>query len=443
MKIPNPPKIKALFEEVEPTQLFGYMEEFKATDERGHYLSWDKFKYTYTKDTKTKWLAVKLNRSSLMNHLLLNDFNFSFCVPDSLQGILHFIDKSTGGNIGTSNLTGFSKGEQNKFLLKSLIIEEAITSAQLEGAVTTRKVAKEMLKTERKPTNKDEIMILNNYYLMKEVIKLIDKPLSIEMILKLHQIATDKAINNKAVAGEFRKNDEIYIADYDGNIIHRPPSYEKLNDLMIAFCDFVNTNHSNESDTFIHPTVKAIIIHFLIGFIHPFGDGNGRTARALFYWFMLKNGYWLFEYVSISRLLKQAPKKYAMAYLNTETDDLNITYFLYYQADIIKRSITDLENYIADKQKRFNEFVGEVAKFTARSTKKINNRQIQILQKAVKESGYIFTVKEICNEYDVSENTARKDLKALSQLNLLGTFKNGNTTAYISPSDLLERLKAL
>nr|WP_197504125.1 Fic family protein [Gallibacterium salpingitidis] len=345
----------------------------------------------------------------------------------------------SGGNVGTNNFEGLSSTEQQRFLLKSLIMEEAITSAQLEGAATTRKVAKEMLESERKPKTKDEIMIFNNYYLMKEAIKLKNEPLSLEMILKLRRIATNDAIENNAVSGAFRQDNQICIVDYGGDIIHQPPEYEKLPELMQSFCDFVNTNHNDKEANFIHPVIKAIILHFLIGYIHPFGDGNGRTARALFYWFMLKNGYWLFEYISISRLLKEAPAKYAKAYLYTETDDLDITYFLYYQAEIVKRAILDLEKYISDKQNEFKAFSAAIVSYTRKVT--LNSRQIQILQKAAKDIGAIFTAKEISNQYGIAENTARKDLNHLYQLNLFGQIRNGNAISYIAPNDLLERLK--
>lgn len=44
----------------------------------------------------------------------------------------------------------------------------------------------------------------------------------------------------------------------------------------------------------------------MIAYMHPFVDGNGRTARALFYWYMLKSGYWLTEYLSISRVIAKS-----------------------------------------------------------------------------------------------------------------------------------------
>lgn len=417
------------------------MEKFKAIDEQGRYLHWDKFKRIYPENTEAAWLATKINRSALLTEIDIAGIVFSYAVPTSLQALLHFIDKMSGGNVGTTNFEGLSNVEQQRFLLKSLIMEEAITSAQLEGAATTRKVAKEMLESERKPKTKDEMMILNNFYLMKEAIKLKDKPLSLEMILKLHRLATNNAIENNAISGEFRQDDQICIVDYDGNQLHQPPEYQKLPTLMQAFCDFANTSHNGEDGIFIHPVIKAIILHFLVGYIHPFGDGNGRTARALFYWFMLKHGYWLFEYISISRLLKEAPAKYAKAYIYTETDDLDMTYFLYYQAEIIKRAILDLEKYISDKQNQFKKFSAAIVSYMSQVSPKLNHRQIQILERAVKESGAIFTAKEISNQYGIAENTARKDLNRLYELQLLGQIRNGNSIYYIAPNNLLDRLK--
>ncbi|WKT00130.1 Fic family protein [Gallibacterium salpingitidis] len=438
MKISKPKPFAELVQSIKPEQ-WQLIGKYKAIDEQGRYLHWDKFKYVYPKNTEAAWLATKINRSSLLTELKIADISFFYAVPTSLQALLHFIDKMSSGNVGTNNFEGLSSTEQQRFLLKSLIMEEAITSAQLEGAATTRKVAKEMLESERKPKTQDEIMIFNNYYLMKEAIKLKNEPLSLEMILKLHRIATNDAIENNAVSGAFRQDNQICIVDYGGDIIHQPPEYEKLPELMQSFCDFVNTNHNDKEANFIHPVIKAIILHFLIGYIHPFGDGNGRTARALFYWFMLKNGYWLFEYISISRLLKEAPAKYAKAYLYTETDDLDITYFLYYQAEIVKRAILDLEKYISDKQNEFKAFSAAIVSYTRKVT--LNSRQIQILQKAAKDIGAIFTAKEISNQYGIAENTARKDLNHLYQLNLFGQIRNGNAISYIAPNDLLERLK--
>ncbi|WP_304333869.1 Fic family protein [Conchiformibius steedae] len=444
MKIAKPKPLMELLEShmTTPEQavsVLQYQSEMGMTDEKGRYLHWDKFRRRYH-NPEPLWLATKISRQAAQSVLALGEYTFTYNIPSSLQALLHFIDKNCAGQLAVNSGDGLSRREQGKFLIKSLIMEEAITSAQLEGASTTRKVAKEMLKSERKPRTKDEMMIFNNYRLMQYALKHKNSLLSVEMILKMHEIATLHAIENHAVAGEFRQSDEFFIGDRDGNNLYQPPPSARLNELMQDFCDFINTNHNQTGQDFIHPVVKAVAIHFLMGFIHPFGDGNGRTARALFYWFMLKSGYWLFEYISISRLLKNAPAKYTRAYLYVENDDLDLTYFLYHQAEIIKRAIGELDDYVNDKQRVFKEFSAQIARFQTHTP--LNNRQVGILQKAVKETGRMFSVKEVSHDFAVSENTARKDLNGLKDLRLLGVIKDGNSVLYVAQNNLMDKLKS-
>ena len=409
----------------------------KATDSQGRYLYWDKIKYKYGKQAELVWAATKINRLAGKKKITcFPNHEFSFCVPDSMQALLHFIDQKCGSHILLSD--GVILSEADK---KTLMMEESITSAQLEGAVTTRQAAKELLESQRKkPKDKYERMIVNNYRLMQKAVGLKGEPLSIDLILSLHRTATEDAIDNQAVSGEFRQSDDIHIADYDGNHIYQPPKFSEVPQLMQSLCDFANTEHDGINNAlFIHPVAKAIMLHFFIGYIHPFGDGNGRTARALFYWFMLKNGYTLFEYISISRLLNKAPARYAQSYLYTESDDLDLTYFIYYQLDIIKRAISDLQAYVKRQSAELQNFTAQITRFA--KTNGLNRRQIEILQIAVKEPGRIFTVKDVSAQFQTAENTSRSDLKKLSGLGLMETLKTGNAVDFIAIEDLTERLK--
>lgn len=436
IKQPNEEQMNKLIEAYK--KYYALFTTHKATDSKGRYLYWDKIKRQYSKkeDAEKIWAATKINRlAGKKKFELIAGYEFAFCVPDTMQALLHFVDKSCGDHIMLSS--GNQLGSADK---KTLMIEEAITSAQLEGAATTRKVAKQLLASQRpKPQNEYEIMIVNNHKLMQKTLALRNEPLSIKMILSLHHIATENAIGNQAVSGEFRQNDDIHIADYDGNSVYQPPAFTEVPKLMEALCTFANTDHDGiNHPLFIHPIVKAIMLHFFTGYIHPFGDGNGRTARALFYWFVLRNGYDLFEYISISRLLREAPTKYAKSYLYTENDDLDLTYFIYYQLDIIKRAIEDLRSYVEKETSKLQNFTAEISNFA--TAHGLNGRQIEILQAAVKEKGKIFTVKNVSAQFDVAENTARTDLKQLLELKLLGQFKSGNAINFIAPSDLKDRL---
>ncbi len=94
----------------------------------------------------------------------------------------------------------------------------------------------------------------------------------------------------------------------------------------------------------------------MLSYEHPFVDGNGRVARALFYWLALREGYWLTEYVSISSVIAEAKISYGRAFLHTETDGADLTYFLIYHADILSRAVTRLMAFVERKRREVAAF---------------------------------------------------------------------------------------
>jgi len=418
---------------------FDYLTRYKEVDSQGKYLYWDQLRWRVDEndDPEKAWFATKWARIDKSKSISLSDKidrSFYFCMPDILQAKLFKISKLAGqGIVPHSSI-------KSQYLISSLVMEEAISSSQLEGASTTRKVAKDILVTERKPKTQDEQMIVNNYFLMKEIQRRKGEELSVDMILDLHQIATKDTYDNNNVAGELRKSNDIVIADDDDNILHQPPLFSELPKRLRKLCDFANEKHTGEDGSiFIHPVVKAIILHFMIGYEHPFSDGNGRTARALFYWFMLKNGFDYFEYISISKFLKEAPKKYSMSYLYSEIDDNDLTYFIYYQVDIIIRAIDKLLEYLQNKSLEYEE-ITNIFKDSSLS-EQLNFVQKDIIKKAIKNPGRVFTGLEISADYDIAPTTARKYLKELVDYKILANYKSGRTIAYIAPANLHEILK--
>jgi len=416
-----------------------YIMRYKEVDSKGTYLYWDQFKWRIDKndDKEKAWFATKWARSTKFKTISLRDKidkSFYFCMPDTLQAKLFKISNLAGQGIIPHNSI------KNQYLISSLVMEEAISSSQLEGASTTRKVAKEILVSDKKPKTQDEQMIVNNYLLMKEILRIKDEELSVDMILSLHQIATYETDDNENVAGELRENDDIVIMDRDDNILHQPPLFSELPKRLQLLCDFANEKHTGEDDSmFIHPIGKAIILHFMIGYDHPFADGNGRTARALFYWFMLKNGFDYFEYISISKFLKEAPKKYSMSYLYSEIDDNDLTYFIYYQVDIILRAIDDLLAYLQKKSVEYEEITNLLK--DSYLNEKLNFVQKDIVKKAIKSPGRVFTGLEVSVDYDIAPTTARKYLNELVKYKILANYKDGRTIAYIAPENLHDILK--
>ncbi len=365
------------------------------------YLYWDKVKYQNIKDYSPEilWSAVKFNRSSRSKTIKFGKYVFQYNPTDSIQKGLHLFDLHIGGNLGTKSII---PGDDKKRYLVSSIMEEAIASSQIEGAVTTRKRAKEMLRKNIKPKTKSEQMIVNNYETIKHILEIQNEPINIERLFEIHKRITNQTLDDNHDEGIYRDNNDINVIDVvDGEIVHTPPSYEEVPELMNELFLFFNENHKED---FVHPIIKGCIIHFMIGWIHPFVDGNGRTARALFYWYLLKSGYWLTEYLSISRLIVRSKVQYAQAFIYSETDQNDLTYFINYKIKTMQLAYDSLREYI---QRKINE-KKQTANFQIING--INDRQALILKWIYQEPEIIFSVREIENRFIVSNQTARTDL---------------------------------
>ena len=326
---------------------------------------------------------------------------------------------------------------RDTYLINSLM-EEAINSSQLEGAATTRQVAKEMIRKNRAPRNRSEQMIFNNYYAMQFVREHKDEKLTRPMIYELHRIVTEKTFDEPQDAGKLRKSNDVHVVDTQGTVLHKPPKAEELKNRLKVLCDFANKDNPR---AFVHPVIKGILLHFMLAYDHPFVDGNGRTARALFYWYMARKEYWLIEFISISQILKKAQAQYARSFLFTETDENDTTYFIIHQLEVILQAIEELHIYLARKIQELKS-----ASLLLEKTKLegvLNQRQLAVLEHALKNTNAIYSIKEHQNIHGVTYQTARMDLLTLSdKLKLLQKLKDGQQFIFMSPPDLRQRLEA-
>lgn len=447
MRIPaTPPRVTEVFESArvqgDPDRLFKLFTMVDPTDYKDRYLHWDEFRYKEQPDDELTiaehWAGTKFARSKLLKKLPLYDKAnkpFYFGMPDCILRMLHEIDQNASGRIRMAEPIT-NTNTRDAYLINSLI-EEAISSSQLEGAATTRKVAKEMIRLNRPPRDRSEQMIFDNYHAMQFVQDNRDEKLTPSMIYELHRIVTDKTLDDPEGAGKLRTSDDVHVVDEQGNILHTPPKAEELPERIKRLCDFVN---ETETTTFIHPVIKAILLHFMLAYDHPFSDGNGRTARALFYWYMAKEKYWLIEFISISQSIKKAPIKYARAFLYTETDENDTTYFIDHQLKVILKAIEQLNAYLARKVQELRSVAHLLEKTKLEGV--LNHRQLALLEHALKNPNSIYQIRGHQNVHRVTYQTARTDLLALSdELNLLHKVKDGKTFLFLSPPDLRYRLE--
>jgi Fic family protein len=448
LRVPSPPpNIAELFQKYgdQPNRLVELIQSGIGGQPAGAYLHWDELRHRPAPpgfSHEEWWLATKLARQPVARPLPFRDKAgrpFSYCAPDSVQSLLHDVDRNAAGDIQIPELVTTPQN-RDRYIVRSLM-EEAITSSQLEGAATAHKVAKDMLQRGRKPRDKGEQMIMNNYAAMQFIRDHYRQPLTPEIILELQRILTAGTLDDASAAGRWRRPDEdITVADIRSNeTLHIPPPAEEIAARMELLCRFAN---DRSGEPFVHPVVRAILLHFMLGYDHPFADGNGRTARALFYWCMAQRGYWLLELVSISSVIKRAPAQYVRAYLYTETDDSDATYFLLHQLNALKEAIAELHEYLRRKVEE-QRHAQQLIEHSPALHERLNYRQLALIDHALRNPQSVYRIDRHQSAHHVTYQTARTDLLDLVDLGLLGKSKAGRAFIFIAPEDLRDRLEAI
>lgn len=378
------------------------------------------------------WACLKLIRSAQKKWLPVADKRgelFSYWVPDTHLRALCEIDRWPDRILASQ--AGALPGREQHVI--SSLMEEAIASSQLEGAATTRQAAKDMLRSGRKPKDRHERMILNNWEGIQFIREHRADLLSPEMLCRIHAILTRGTLDHPEESGQFRERNDVVVA-YNEETVHVPPPADDLPRRLERLCRFANVD---EAEGWIHPVLKAAMIHFWVGYDHPFTDGNGRTARALMYWYALRNGYTLFEYLAISRYFLRSPAQYVRAYVCSETDGNDLTYFLAYCLRAIRLAFLDLEKHLVRKQREVSEAHRLMGKFRG-----LNVRQKDLILHALRHLGSSYTIRGHRNTHGVVYQTARNDLLQLAKRGLFTLEKRGREFLFFPSGRLLERLRA-
>ncbi|MFC1566800.1 Fic family protein [bacterium] len=455
MKLPYFPNVQNKFKKLDKkdkklyVKLWFLNEQFGKDTDIGRFLkkayeeywTWEKFSNMPLPKLPTKkyshellWIYMRLfvrgKGKQLKNFNHLEGKPFTYSLTDSILKDIHYIDMhlSDGILFQHSENDDFEKAESKKRIISSLI-NEAITSSQIEGAATTRKEAEAMIRSGKRPKTHDEKMILNNYRAIKLITEeLKSNELSPDLIKRIHSILVNGILDDPNDIGSFR-GEPVHVYDADGTNLFTPCDAKEIEERIKAVCDF-----ANDKKEFYHPVIKAIILHFMIGYIHPFVDGNGRIARGLFYWYLIREGYKLFEYVSISEIIKQSPGQYKRAYLNSELDGGDITYFIYYHLKVINNCIHKLEEYVIKKVKEHKQLENKIKRAD------FNYRQIDLLNHAIKHKDFTYTIKSHENSNSISWATARADLFDLVKKGLLIKKLRGKELVFFVSEEIEERL---
>ena len=367
-----------------------------------------------------KWREIEEDRHRKANPLGLLDKKgkpFWFVLSPALLDLISEIERNRGF---------LASLKLPKKFLDRLASEkekrEAYYSSHIEGAVTSLEVALLHL---NKPSRKDYgdeslQMIVNNRDALEFIRGQSAKPFSHETICKLHKILVRNTHKKRPITvGEYRKG-PIYVIDGQGQAVYEGPPASEVKRMMDSFIQWMN------SASEIHPLIKAALVHLYFVHVHPFDDGNGRSARALSNLFLMKQDYQFINFLSPSDYFDHHRGEYYCAIQNAEPHDSDATFFILYYLKALAEQLATVQAEIQKEEnvKNIRDLLS--AKVQARLDKK----QIKALQWML-ENPEAMTTKKYCKLGQCSDETARKDFNQLLRAGLIEKIGQGRTTGYI------------
>lgn len=280
------------------------------------------------------------------------------------------------------------------------MLDEALYSSAIEGASSSRRRATTLIRKGASPADESERMILNNYRALEHALEHTDEPIDEGTILKIFAIVTEGTAAAPKGAPGWR-DAGVQVVSASQRAVYTAPSREKVPGMMRALVEFIR-------DEDAHPLVAASIAHFYFVHVHPFFDGNGRTARALSLMILLQAGYDVFRGFSLSNLIASERAKYYRAIRDVEESDGDMTYFVEYCTGVMARGVKKLGREVA---------AGRALEALRRAN--LPERAMKGAKWLLSGKSETITIGAWSKKYAVSFETARQDLFKLEELGIL------------------------
>lgn len=303
----------------------------------------------------------------------------------------------------------------------------------LEGNKLSLEEAQEVLDGQEVIARERDVQEVINY---RNVLKFIDNiflqigpgrryALTLETILETHRLAVEKLVASEA-AGQFRMRQVVVKNTLTGQVSYTPPPAAEVPYLVEDILNWINSEESLD----FHPVLKAGIIHYELARIHPFVDGNGRTARAIATLVMFLDGYDIRKFFSLEEYFDADPMNYYLT-LQAVSNQLVL--------DNHERDLTPwLEYFVEGVAIELNKVKERVKRISADARVKdklgeqveLNERQMMIME-------FLHRHKQMQNKDfrkifpDFSDDTVLRELKFLRQKGLIKKAGGTKNALYV------------
>lgn len=318
--------------------------------------------------------------------------------------------------------------QDHQRLLQVSLIKGAIATTAIEGNTLTEKDVNEMMRGKHQPPSKeyqeievDNVISAFNHLLEEVVGENREALISPQLIKDFHRmIGKNLGQHFDAIPGKFRTDNRV-VGTY------RTPDHIYVEELMTEFCDWLLEEfHFNKGQQFPEVIIQAIVAHVFLEWIHPFGDGNGRTGRLLEFYILLRGGNPDIASHILSNHYNQTRSEYYRQ-LNNAKQNRSLTDFIAYALLGLRDGLVQTLEVVQESQFKiaWDRFVFDAFEKVKMKNKNVFKRRRKLmldfpLNRAVPLEEVPLVSLEVARLYGgLSDRTISRDITELSDMKLL------------------------
>lgn len=305
-------------------------------------------------------------------------------------------------------------------LRREAIIRKAHSSTAIEGNMLSLEQVSDLANgREVTASRKDKQEVLNYLSVLENIDKLTDgKKITEKNILSIHRMLTEETLENSSDSGRYRDRYVVVGNRFTKEIIFRPPDNQDVPGLIEALVEWLSSDNVKELD----PVIEAGIAHYEFVRIHPFIDGNGRTARVLATLILYMRGFDAKQFFCLDDYYDSDRQDYYRALQNVDQKTIDLTGWLEYfvegvslSIETVKERVVRLSSERLQKAKR-----GQIA---------LTERQMRIIE-FINQNGRIRN-RDIREMFKISDRAALKEIRKLLDLKVVKAEGKGRSLNYV------------
>jgi len=308
----------------------------------------------------------------------------------------------------------------NVTLRQEAIIRSAHSSTSIEGNRLSLEQVSELARgREITAARRDKQEVLNYLDVLKNIKNLIkDNFINEKVILNIHRMVTKNTLDNPEDCGVYRNRYVVVGNRFTGEVFFRPPQNQEVPGLVKDLLSWINSKESKELD----PVIEAGVAHYEFVRIHPFVDGNGRTARVLAALILYLRGFDTNQFFCLDDYYDSDRPAYYKALQSVRPDTLDLTNWLEYFTEGVNISTEAVkERVVRLSSKRLRKAKGKQIALT--------ERQMRIIE-FINQNGKI-TNRDVREMFKLSNRAALDEINKLLELQALKSQGKGRALHYI------------